>query len=83
MKLKVNKFWAENGDVILQVRDHDAIVPHQVFWRQQPVRLNLGTRVCKVVLELRYPRGTPKEEVRRAAKSALFLAELSARENAV
>ena len=84
MKLKASHYWSPRGDVIIEVRDHDAMVDmkdsilnkyagNNPWSRKKP-------RVATKVASLTLPRGTCKNDVKLAKKSLLMMHEMKVNE---
>ena len=83
MKLKAIHYWTQDGRVVVEVRDHDAKVAapiqnkYTASYRHYPHRLPL---IATLVHTMIFPRGTTKEAVKMAKKSAIMLYELKMNE---
>lgn len=76
MRLKIHKSWEIDGSIVLEVKDHDAMVIRKTnYWRdgamQEKTMLHVAT-VTKMVL----PRGTSKEVQRTVRKNLLLAVEV-------
>ena len=81
MKLKCKKSWMPNGDIVLEVKDHDAPIagPKQLFDPRAPIWENnfwekppRKPTLARIVL----PRATPRKEVDNAKKALILACEL-------
>lgn len=82
MKIKADHSWAENGDVIVVLRDHDAAaIQTQYRYNQDRSALapyDYQTRRVRELERYRYPRGLAGKELRdlkRALVRAITLRE--------
>jgi hypothetical protein len=80
MKLKASHFWATDGTVIIQVRDHDATTDmkdptvnkyagHAPWARRKP-------QIATLKYSMTVPRGTTKSAIKLAKKTAIMLCEV-------
>ena len=82
MKLKASHYWAQDGRVIVEVRDHDAKIPMPAanqFSGFTSTQRSM-TRIASLVHTMIFPRGTTKAAVKLAKKNAIMLYEMKVNE---